>query len=403
MAASCARNPVQSESSLSSTQSEVVSKTSDAILLLPDMPHERTRNRELGGLVELLIQSNDLKRAEQYIGKITNWRAAQLKAHVAAAYYRNGDRKRAEKLISEVTTIAETVDGIKAGTVVGTGEYKDYLEQYDDFRLDRVKVAIAQYFWAKGEKNRSEQWSTGVQTSEQAAFIKHQGVSLAEEDYAASMVIYEILANGETFEGKKAAIDGFVQLYGLYYEEQDKRGELKALVDKFSVSMPILFRIEWLHSMAVAAYEHGDKEAAESSFSEASQLISDSALRPKLFFPIKSSNIITAHQLEMVEEAREAAELLYEEYIRIESDIFDIHRADILCNVGETFARLGRMDRAAEVYSRALEQARVNPNSRPRVEDLNLIVLSLVKNEVPLTPDLTDSMDELINGLGSPW
>ena len=399
----CSQLTVRSKSSLSSAQGELISTTAEALLLLPDTPHERTKNRELSLLVELLIKSNDLERAEQYRKKITNWRATQLKANIALAYHKVGNHSRAEELIADVETIAETVEGIKGGTIFATGKYADYLEQYDDFRLDRVKVALAQYYWAKGEKDRAAEWSKGVLAAELADFIKQQAESLAAEDYEASLTINDILVRGETFEGKKVGIDGLVHLYSLYYADQEKRLELKNLIDEFSISQPVMYRIEWLHRMAISAYEQGDAETAKELYSKASLFISGSSFRPRLFFPLKALNIITAHKLELHEEAVEAAHLLYEEYNKVENSIYNIHRADVLCAVGEAFAHVGLTDRAEKVYLKALDQAGINPNSRPRLEDLKLITHSVIKFEVPLTPTLLDKIDELVSSLGEPW
>jgi len=37
------------------------------------------------------------------------------------------------------------------------------------------------------------------------------------------------------------------------------------------------------------------------------------------------------------------------------------------------------------------------------LEDLNLITLSLVEYDVPLSPVLTEKIDGLIDSLGAPW
>ncbi len=394
---------VSAENTLLAKQAEAISKTAEALLLLPDHPHERNRNRELATVVEFLIDSHDLERAQSFRAKITNWRADQLKAKIATAYYESGKKDLAEKMIKEVSVVADTVTGWKAGMIAATGEHKNYFDKYDDFRLDRIKVALAEYCWISGDKEAAKKWSENVLPAEQSDFIKKQALALAEADYDASLAINMILAEGETFEGKKAAVDGVVLLYGLYFKDAEKRDHLKSLIDRYSISMPIMYRVEWLHDMALAADENGDAELARSFYHEASLFISQSEFRPRLFFPLKASNIITAHKLQFEDEALEAAKLLYKTYGESEGSIYNIHRADVLCSIGEVFAFIGKMDRAEQVYLNALDQAVVNPNSKPRLEDLNLITLSLVEYDVPLTPSLNEEMNGLIKSLGTPW
>jgi hypothetical protein len=155
--------------------------------------------------------------------------------------------------------------------------------------------------------------------------------------------------------------------------------------------------------MAVAAYVHGNEDVAVTHYDEASRLIAASSLSPRMFFPLKAANLITAGQIGHAAAAIEGGALLYEAYHKVEGTIFDMYRADVLCAIGDMFARLERMDQAEEVYLNALEQAGVNPNSRPRVEDLAVIVQSLIQCNVPLTPAMQGAVEQLIAGLGEPW
>ena len=392
-----------STSLLEKTQNEIIIHAIKAISLLPDIPHERTRNRELSSLISLLIQNEELDKINLYLDRITDWRKPKLTANLALANLKNGNKKIAEELINEVQILVETIEGLKSGKIFATGEYKDLVETYDDFRLDRVKVAIAQYYWFFGDEENAIKWSQNVLATEKADFIKEQAESLSTTDYKSSLSINNILANGETFEGKKAAIDGYVLLYNLYYQDDEKRTQLEELIDKFESSMPVMFRIEWLHSMAISAHSFGDYDKAIDYYTEASLWIADSSFRPRLFFPLKSSNIITAKKIGLVEDARDSAILLHNEYDRVEESIYNIHRADVLCAIAECFIILEDFNKSEELYCNAFFQSEKNPNSKPRVEDLTIIISSLIKNEVEISSNLTYVMTEFIDRLGVPW
>ena len=181
---------------------------------------------------------------------------------------------------------------------------------------NKVNIALAQYNPTVGNVSGNFDLAIKARKSaatEKADFIKEQAESLSTTDYKSSLSINNILANGETFEGKKAAIDGYVLLYNLYYQDDEKRTQLEELIDKFESSMPVMFRIEWLHSMAISAHSFGDYDKAIDYYTEASLWIADSSFRPRLFFPLKSSNIITAKKIGLVEDARDSAILLHNE------------------------------------------------------------------------------------------
>ena len=392
-----------STSLLESNKKEIIIGAIEAASLLPDIPHERTRNRELSSLISLLIENKELDNINLYLEGITDWRKAKLTANLALANLKHGNNTIAEELINEVQILVETIEGLKSGDIFATGEYKDLVESYDDFRLDRVKVAIAQYYWFCGDEENAIKWSQNVLATEKADFIKEQAESLSITDYNSSLSINNILANGETFEGKKAAIDGYVLLYNLYYEDTEKRTQLEELIDKFEPSMPVMFRIEWLHSMAISAHSFGDDDKAIDHYTEASLWIADSSLRPRLFFPLKSSNIITAKKIGLVEDARDGAILLNSEYDRVEESIYNIHRADVLCSIAECFLILEDFDKSEELYCNAFIQSEKNPNSKPRVEDLTIIISSLIKNEVDISSNLTYAVNKFIDKLGAPW
>lgn len=390
--------------SMSAEQRDLVCRVQHALEMLPDEPHGRTRNRELGLLAETVLKQGEGSLGIKVIDAVDNWRNTQLKAALAVLYFKQGRKEEAHRYISEVERTAEMIMGIKNGDIVVAGREKDrILAKYDDFRLDRIKVAISRYCWAVDDREAAKNWSKDVLAAEQSDFIKLQAESSAETDYAASLAVNMILAEGETFEGKIAAIDGFVQLYELYYADEEKRADLEGYVDQFSVSMPVMFRVKWMHKMAVAAHNHGDAQTAERHYHEASLFIAEGAFRPRIFFPLKASNLVTAYKLDFPEEALEGADLLYEEYKSIKDSVFSIHRAEVLCAIAEAFTVMEKTDRAAAVYVDALEQAGINPNSRPRAEDLNLIVLSLIENDVPLSPVLLENIDGLISSLGEPW
>ena len=122
-----------------------------------------------------------------------------------------------------------------------------------------------------------------------------------------------------------------------------------------------------------------------------------------MYFPLKSSNIITAFTIGKEEAAAVQAVDLRNKYNEIKTSIFNIYRADLLIACAEAFMAVGNEDASYTAYLDAIDQAGVNPNSRPRVEDLTIIVQSLIRNDVVLSEEITTKLVSLSDSVETPW
>lgn len=399
----CAEQMDDRGEQLSVSEIKILDRLAQTVLTLPDMPHERTRNRELAVVIESLIERGELSLATEYIGRITNWRAEELKTRLAREYLDIGNLTQAKEIVKEVEWLANTILGLKSGEIMATGEYADYLERYDDFRIDRVKSGLSQYYLALDDKTLAESWSADILPSEQAAFTKTKALAVAESDYDASLAINNLMLGGEIFEGKVAALDGLVHLYGLYFENIEKRELLQEKIFSSSISMPIMYRIDWLLSMSVVAHENGKQHIAFELHDQAVNLLSSNPVRPRLFFPLKSKIIISNYKIGRTEEASTQSQELYALYQAEEGSIFNIHRADVLVPCAEAFDAVGLTDNAIRVFKEAIKNAMINSNSRPRIEDLTVIMSSILDTSSIKLGNVEPDLLRLMESVGEPW
>jgi tetratricopeptide (TPR) repeat protein len=85
------------------------------------------------------------------------------------------------------------------------------------------------------------------------------------------------------------------------------------------------------------------------------------------------------------------------------ADILDIDRARPLRAIAEAYAAAGETSKARAMYARAVEEGAVNPNARPRAEDLVATILSMVAAEVEPGAELAARMAAVREGLVAPW
>ena len=84
--------------------------------------------------------------------------------------------------------------------------------------------------------------------------------------------------------------------------------------------------------------------------------------------------------------------------------IVNVFRGDALRPVAEAFLALGDSATATVIYERALEEALVNPNSRPRVTDLVMTAISASTSPSYKMPQsLLRAFRDAGKGIGAPW
>ena len=81
----------------------------------------------------------------------------------------------------------------------------------------------------------------------------------------------------------------------------------------------------------------------------------------------------------------------------------DIYRAGELRQIAEAYHAMGDRAKALALYERAIDESLVNPNSRPRVEDLVATCLSLAKTGCEPDAELATRLEKVFAGLGAPW
>ena len=83
--------------------------------------------------------------------------------------------------------------------------------------------------------------------------------------------------------------------------------------------------------------------------------------------------------------------------------VVDIERVAPLCSLAEAYAFLGDSAQSLEVYALAIQEGQVNPNSRPRADDLSRICLSMALNQVEPSEAVWASLQQMCAALGEPW
>ncbi|MCA9002674.1 MAG: hypothetical protein KDB61_12175, partial [Planctomycetes bacterium] len=108
-------------------------------------------------------------------------------------------------------------------------------------------------------------------------------------------------------------------------------------------------------------------------------------------------------QAGQAELAREEADGALEVYRSGRADTIDIYRTQALLPLAEVMHALGDPKAADAMYTLALNEALVNPNSRPRAQDLCAILCSMAREGYVAPEAWTQSCQAAIAALSDPW
>lgn len=90
-------------------------------------------------------------------------------------------------------------------------------------------------------------------------------------------------------------------------------------------------------------------------------------------------------------------------FVANQEAVADIFRAGALRSAAESFAALGEDSRALEVYRLAVEAGALNPNARPRAEDLAQTAASLARAGIEPDAAMWERLRGIRAGLVDPW
>jgi len=87
----------------------------------------------------------------------------------------------------------------------------------------------------------------------------------------------------------------------------------------------------------------------------------------------------------------------------LRDSITSIWRGRALRPLAVAYQTLGEEGLAGDLFERALLEAQVNPNSRPRVEDLVRTSIALASSGVVPSRSLLQALERCARSLGEPW
>lgn len=380
------------DEALDPLRSELMELAFRAASAMPNHPHIKNRSRAQEQVVDLALELGQSNRVLEYAERIENWRRASAYAKYAEYVASLGHRALAESYVAKSRSTLE--HHLKNPTVY---------ESVQPWMAERIRVVLAKAHYHMGNQDAGRE------------IVQHLG----DESNAAVRAIGMESLTPEQFEGKLAEVRGeigrggidpvrfgletAVQLHGHFFADAQKRAVLEGIVRESWRPVPLAVRIQFLTTMARSASEHGDQAHALGLLGEArTQLDSANWLVPDRL-PLVALLAQGRHAAGDTEgaskELREGLALFQTERERIP----DVFRGEALRPLAEAHQRMGQSEEALAIYRLALDEGLINPNSRPRAEDLVATACSMARSRAPVDATLLARLRGAVEGLGEPW
>jgi hypothetical protein len=349
---------------------------------LPLKPHARNRARAQESVVRACLELGEREMALVVAAGIEDWRRGLCHALVGAADLAQGEEELAQEQLALAMEVAEETSEDNREDLVA--------------EIVRLRVAIG---------GLQEAASMAAELDEHEAGAHRAALALrdAREDASAALPQVEALLAEESFDTKLAGVNAAMEIAGSASTTAEDRDALEQRVRAATETFPLVVRLSVLRDLASASIRRGDTAHALVLLGEADDLLDMATWQPESFVEEAALLARARHEAGDTAGARERLDAAIARYDAHRDAIVDIWRAGALRPVAECLAAMGDEDEARAMWLRALDEGALNPNSRPRAEDLVATTLSIARMGVDPGDEIRARVEDIQSRLGTPW
>jgi hypothetical protein len=387
--ASCRREQAAEPTALPAPfRIELLQTAASAATAFPLDPHIKTRSRLQQQVVEACLEIGAVDLAVETADEIANWRRGLALAALAEHVGRSGDRALADERLGAALAEAEKVS-------------LDPDEQ--EWRRDAILARVAEAWLALGEVERAVEMRVGLDLDQARRLDAALTDRLDAAQARAQLAVVDAAIESQNLADVHTALLACVRIFDALYDDAELRAACAERVENGYPKLPIILRLELLTQLVEAALAHEDVATARTLALEVQRRGDGVQWAAEQHAPhlARTGRLLAlCGEAESARREIKAAESVFEDG---QERIFDIDRCDALLPIFEAWRALGDMERAEAALARAIAAAGVNPNARPRAEDLvaTLTLLARLGHE-PSAP-VHRALIDLREGLVDPW
>jgi hypothetical protein len=367
---------------LTCSQEQLLDLAFGAASAMPLDPHIKNRSRAQEAVVGACFELELPQRALRYIEQIENWRRGAGYADLAFFCAR---RDRSAEVRHYLDLAAQSA------------------ARSEDWRRDRIRTKIARVYAYLGEAEKAVRLQQGIAASEKGKVARAEAMVCSADAFEEKMESLAAFVSTKDFDLTRNALEAYAELFDRFYGDRARRSLVEERIKTSWESLPIFVRIDLLKELAGSALAHADRAKALALVNEAKAIMDSAQWQPRFAIPLTAQLAELRFRAGDEERARTEARAALGLFDAKRDTIVNIDRAGLLRPIAEAYQAMGETATALELYERAVEAGRENPNSRPRAEDLAATACSMAVHAVEPHAELWSRMKEIREGLGDPW
>ncbi len=364
------------------TRKALVQQGFEIASMIPKDPHERDRAKAQEWCAAAMIELGDLAAAEVLARGIDTWRRPSVYGDLARAYASKGD-------IENCKRIADRAMALVPGLI--------------EWQQERVRVKVAQAMAITGDRAQAADLERGVGEPEIGKVATVTAASANVDEFGARAAEIESWVSTGNFDLARNAVLVAVALYQRFAADDALRPRAEQLVRNAYAKIPYDLRVAALLDLARAAYSAGKTEDARRLAEDAQSILSAAKWLAEDRVAQQASIARANAAIGAKELARTQLLAALQDFNEHRTGIVDILRAQPLRMLAIGFAEVGDTAKANEVFLIAVDEGALNPNARPRAEDLAATCVALGRAGLEPSAALLARIATVKSGLVAPW
>ena len=358
----------------------------EAASAIPRDPHERDRARVQEVVASTFIAIGEPVRAAACALQITNWRKGSVFGDLAIDCARKGLVDSAKTYARyALEAVAEGRDGVQ------------------DWQRDRVRVKAAQAYAWLGDGSKASVLEQGVGEPEMGKVDAVEAAKSDGSDFDTRLEAALAAVNTMNFDLTVNAIESAVELAAKSKGDEARWARIVELLGKTRGRIPRDLELKSYLRLADVRIAQESKDPARALIATATGLRDGARWTPDAALPLSAEIARRLHAVGDAEAARAEIEAGIAGFQAGIEAVADVFRAEAMRPAAEALAAMGAVDRAREVFAALIEEGAVNPNARPRAEDLALTAASLARAGIEPDEAMWARLRGIREGLVAPW
>lgn len=402
-AAPSATQPAPVDAPLEPFRKRLLGVAFDSVTRLPLEPHVKERSRLQEEVVVAALALDQAAMALVCLEQIENWRQGSAYAALALHGLEHGQGERVRPWLERARAIADELAARLAADDADQELEDGAIESPQDWQCDRIRVQIAKALLVHGEAERAAELAAGLVDSEAGALDVYRARLADAAGLEAQLATLDALVTSASLERARHALEACAELYARFHGEPERRARIEQVLLVSGAKLPPDIQADVLARCAEAALAHDDPAGARTLVDAARARLQGAKWAPEHEIVLRARLVGLRQRTGDAEAARAELSALSSLYEEQRASIADVFRAETLVPLAEATLALGERARALALYGRALDEAALNPNARPRAEDLAGTCLSLARLGLEPDAELWRRIYRLHDQLAAPW